>query len=420
MTALDQEALDWLVQFGEQARNDEQTQQLVDLVDGRINEVNAQLPGDAELDEMLHAATRAHWRSFLAMVSREVFEVHPPAEVLALSRTVARRGFGIDVVMRTYRVGQAMLWQFITDFLNKAIEDDQLRSAVLLLFWDRVLEWTDTCVEASVAVYTDEREQWQRGALARRFGLAGSLLRGDSIDIDHAETQLGHSLRRHQTAIVLWADESVTTADPVRTLEKFGNDIATLLDAPRPLMLSSGVRGMWAWIATTGVPDPSTLPTVGQPGLHAAIGSSAPDIAGFRQSHREALAAQRVALATDYVPMVIRYADVELVCLTTGDGSVEAMRVMATRELGALTSADETTARLRETLLAYLASGRNAPATAQQLNVHPNTVRYRINQSEELLGHSIEERATYIELALRCAQAYGDRILTPQPDRAIA
>ncbi|WP_378738100.1 helix-turn-helix domain-containing protein [Nocardia brasiliensis] len=361
MTALDQEALDWLVQFGAQARTDEQTQQLVDLVDGRIAEVNAQLPMDAELAEQLHAATRSHWRSFLAMVSREVFEVHPPAEVLALSRTVARRGFGIDVVMRTYRVGQAMLWQYITDLLNKAIEDDQLRSAVLLLFWDRVLEWTDTCVEASVAVYTDEREQWQRGALARRFGLAGSLLRGDAVDVDHAESQLGHSLRRHQTAIVLWTDESAGAPDPVRTLEKFANDIAALLDAPRPLMLSSGVRGMWAWIATAGAPNLDAVPSIGQPGLHAAIGSSAPDIAGFRQSHREALAAQRVAIETDH-----------------------------------------------------------APATAQQLNVHPNTVRYRINQSEELLGHSIEERATYLELALRCAQTYGDKILTQQPDRAIA
>ncbi|MFG1792812.1 PucR family transcriptional regulator [Nocardia sp. NPDC049149] len=416
MTALDQEALDWLVQFGAQARNDEQTQLLVDLVDGKINEVNAHLPGDAELGEQLHAATRAHWRSFLAMVSREVFEVHPPAEVLALSRTVARRGFGIDVVMRTYRVGQAMLWQFITDLLNKAIEDDQLRSAVLLLFWDRVLEWTDTCVEASVAVYTDEREQWQRGALARRFGLAGSILRGDTVDIDQAEAQLGHSLRRQQTAIVLWADESASVPEPVRTLEKLGTDIAAHLDAARPLMLSSGVRGMWVWVATAGVPDLTGLPLGGQPGLHAAVGSSAPGATGFRQSHREALAAQRVAIETDYAPAVIRYTDVELVCLTTGDGSVEAIRVMAARELGALTSADETTARLRETVLAYLASGRNVPATAQLLTVHPNTVRYRINQSEELLGHSIEERATYLELALRCAQIYGDKILAP--DRA--
>lgn len=45
--------------------------------------------------------------------------------------------------------------------------------------------------------------------------------------------------------------------------------------------------------------------------------------------------------------------------------------------------------QLRETLITYLATEQSVARTAQALFLHPNTVRYRISQAEELLGHSI-------------------------------
>jgi DNA-binding PucR family transcriptional regulator len=43
-------------------------------------------------------------------------------------------------------------------------------------------------------------------------------------------------------------------------------------------------------------------------------------------------------------------------------------------------------ARLGETLLAWLQSRSSAPDLATQLGVHPQTVRYRLRQLEELFG----------------------------------
>jgi hypothetical protein len=45
--------------------------------------------------------------------------------------------------------------------------------------------------------------------------------------------------------------------------------------------------------------------------------------------------------------------------------------------------------RLAETLLAWLQSGRNANEVAMRLHVHPQTVRYRLRQLEDLFGDQL-------------------------------
>ena len=44
---------------------------------------------------------------------------------------------------------------------------------------------------------------------------------------------------------------------------------------------------------------------------------------------------------------------------------------------------------------------------ARELGVHKNTVRYRIQRIEELLGHDIDSRRLQIEVALECVRVFG-------------
>jgi DNA-binding PucR family transcriptional regulator len=63
-------------------------------------------------------------------------------------------------------------------------------------------------------------------------------------------------------------------------------------------------------------------------------------------------------------------------------------------------------ARLGETLLAWLQSRSSAPDLATQLGVHPQTVRYRLRQLEELFGDRLnnpDERLN-LEVTLRAEQ----------------
>ncbi|MGW5880417.1 PucR family transcriptional regulator [Nocardiopsis terrae] len=56
--------------------------------------------------------------------------------------------------------------------------------------------------------------------------------------------------------------------------------------------------------------------------------------------------------------------------------------------------------RMADTLLAWLASGFNANEAAERLRIHPQTVRYRMRQLEELFGARLREPGARFELEL--------------------
>lgn len=105
------------------------------------------------------------------------------------------------------------------------------------------------------------------------------------------------------------------------------------------------------------------------------------------------------------IPRLLRYPDVEVAYLAGADEP--AMRALIARELGPLIGQDPGSARLRQTLHAYLRSHRSPDTTAKTLGVHKNTVRYRIQRIEQLLGHPIETRSLQLEIALNCTAVFG-------------
>ncbi len=66
--------------------------------------------------------------------------------------------------------------------------------------------------------------------------------------------------------------------------------------------------------------------------------------------------------------------------------------------------------RIGETLLAWLDTRGSAPEIAERLEIHPQTVRYRMRQVEKLFGPALDDPRSRLELeiALRAS-----RLLTP-------
>ena len=56
--------------------------------------------------------------------------------------------------------------------------------------------------------------------------------------------------------------------------------------------------------------------------------------------------------------------------------------------------------RLHETLASWLDHQGNVPAAGQTLGVHPQTVRYRLEQLREAFGDDLEDPAARFELSL--------------------
>jgi DNA-binding PucR family transcriptional regulator len=81
------------------------------------------------------------------------------------------------------------------------------------------------------------------------------------------------------------------------------------------------------------------------------------------------------------------------------------------RELGPLASTAEPAQRLRETVLAFIASRGSATRAAKELYVHQNTVAYRVKRAEEMLGRKVTERQIELTCALTLARALGPAVL---------
>ncbi|MFI9505841.1 PucR family transcriptional regulator [Nocardia sp. NPDC052566] len=406
---------DWLAEYVYETMRTASLEQVVERLD---NAIIAGIPelADRDMRRDLAASTRAHARIVLSGLTSDTFEFALPEEAHAFARTIARRGLDLRVLLRTYHIGQEAVLDYMTEAVDQRRAPYEIEKAVLLRLFDRSTKWVSISVETLTATYMEERERVLRAALNRRTETVRALLAGDELDTEQASIRLGYRLSQPHLGFVLWTDRDAEPAggegEFIGLLERVATRVATAMGSARVLTVPSGASGMWAWAGLgdggDGLDDDAlrlALDQVEAP-VRVAFGMPGAQVVGFRQSHREAVAARHVAeRGPAGAARVIAYRDVEIAYLTGADEA--AMRGLIGRELRALAADDANTARLRETLHAYLRSHRSPEATAKLLGVHKNTVRYRIQRIEELLGHPIEARSLALEIALVCVVAYG-------------
>jgi DNA-binding PucR family transcriptional regulator len=178
----------------------------------------------------------------------------------------------------------------------------------------------------------------------------------------------------------------------------------------------------WAWLplGIRDTFDAAAASTSGADGdIHFAFGDAVKGVTGFRLTHRQAIAAQAVALAAGSPPpRVVTFSEVAPVAMMLGSADLLRAWVLATLE--DLATDDEHHARMRDTLLTFLQSGGSYKATAEQMVLHKNTVQYRIRKAEESLGRAAAEDRHDVELALQASRWLGSAVLQPTRERSAA
>lgn len=361
----------------------------------------SEIPEVGEIDglaDSLRVTVRDHWVAFLADLtqSEQHFRLVDAAHRLAVD--VADRQVPLEILIRFYRIAQQEVWNYAREVIAEAPAGEVDHAELLIYFWNRAGVWLDSSITASIDVYQAARSRVLAGAAAQRYESVRAVLAGELDDPREASSALGgYPISVHHTALVL----SVTDPERAGSLEPLALELARLVGAANPLVVKPGGRQLWMWLGTRDAPDLSPLSAISTDPSHESIavgiGSSTTGIAGFAASHREALGALRVA-TPDAQSWLTLYTDVELPVLLGCSPEVD--RFVA-RQLGSLTGEDEGTQRIRETLAAYLDSGGSAEEAARKLVVHRNTIRYRLGQAEELLGHPIAKLTPQLSVALR-------------------
>jgi DNA-binding PucR family transcriptional regulator len=113
----------------------------------------------------------------------------------------------------------------------------------------------------------------------------------------------------------------------------------------------------------------------------------------------------------------MRYERVELVSLLAND--FPRAKAFVAARLGPLAAPTEPAARLRETVLAFLAANGSGTRAAKELFVHHNTVAYRVKRAEELLGRSVTDEPSELTCALTLAAVLGSAVLNGDEDGVV-
>jgi DNA-binding PucR family transcriptional regulator len=390
-----------------------------DLLDRLVSEV-PEIAADDRLVQLMSASIEANVDTIVHMLrhSIDVERTVAPSAAIEYARRVAQQGLPVNALVRCYRLGQERFLRWSLEELQRQSDDALTVSNAALEIVADTSAYIDRVSQHVVEVYEEERERWLVNRSASRSARVRELLDGRALDIDSAENTLGYRLRQHHVAVVAWADKNEDENDELAYLERAMISLAAKLDLPgKPLFVPCDELSAWSWLplGSRRTFDTAALADIvegwDRP-VKLAVGTPGAGIRGFSHTHKQAKQAQAVALAARLAgPATVAFADVGGIALMCTN--LETTRAWVADTLGALAVDDDSRARLRETVRTFLASGSSYTAAADQLNMHRNSVVYRLHKAEEELGHPLRDGRLQLELALDVCHWLGSIVLVP-------
>jgi PucR-like helix-turn-helix protein len=301
---------------------------------------------------------------------------------VGLGRLEFRAGRTLEALLSAYRLGARVAWRRLAGAGLEA----GLSPQTLVLLAESIFAYIDELSAESAEGFAEEQADRAGESDRRRGALIGLLLQTPPPEpalVSETAAAADWRLPR-ELAVILWDAESGR-----------GRRAAARL----PLgSIAATVEGLRCAI----VPDP------GGPGRAAEIRAALEDVrAGIgpavpwqqaARSHRQAAAA--LGLAEDRESPGALAADEHRAELLLR-AEPHLVADLAGARLAPL--ADETPAsrkRLKNTLLSWLRHDGNVTAAAEELDVHPQTVRYRLGRLRELLGDALDDPDGRFELEL--------------------
>ncbi len=328
--------------------------------------------------------------------------VELPPSTQAIARAAVPRQVALTDLMRFYRLTQELVWQWMFSRIAATAQDaaEQAKATELATGW--IFAYVDAAQVRAEQAYEVEREAWLRGAAAARASAIDDILAERERDPHRASKRLRYDINCHHLAVIAWVDALPDEGDAQSLLGRVIAGIAHVMGAESTLVHTLGSLAVAGWLSRRGplaVGEVAVGVAERPAGVRLALSDPARGLKGFRRTHLEAAHARRVAsLMGPRGSAVTHYRNVAVTALASADR--EHARSFVTRVLGPLAADNEDTYRLATTLAVYLGENRSRTRAARRLNVHPNTVTYRVNQAEAILGRGIDTDTLELSVAL--------------------
>jgi PucR C-terminal helix-turn-helix domain/GGDEF-like domain len=342
---------------------------------------------DLEYREGIHRAIAAAIDYGLAAVESGNKRIPPiPDQSLAQARLASRRGVGLDVVMRRYLSGYALLTDYIVRELQaergELLDASQLR---------RLLRGQATVLDRLLAAvgeqYAWEARMQSKSTEKRRSHLVSRLLGGEPIDT----SELAYDFDVHHVGLLAGGARAEETI----------REVAAALDRRLLLVKHGDDEPIWSWLGSFRPFNDEELDRIAKAASRStvslSIGEPGHGPAGWRLSHEQARASWPIAVRSPQ--RWARYGEVALLASMLRDDVLA--RSVSAAYLAPLNSERDRGASSRQTLMAYFSCERNASSAAAALGVTRQTVVNRLRTIEERLGRPLSSCAAEIEAALR-------------------
>ncbi|CAJ1494949.1 helix-turn-helix domain-containing protein [[Mycobacterium] kokjensenii] len=397
--------------FGEIAR----------AVQQRVMDEIAEMRDDIPLLDLLQASVEQNVDAVLSAIQYgiPIQQIEPPSAALEHARRLAQRGVSVNVLIRAYRFGQQTLLDVVLDQIRIAEPDPERSLAVYQQITATTFGYIDRISQEVIAVYQNERDRWLETQNSARALRVRELLDSDTVDDGEQSAAIGYPLDRLHLAVVVWWREPYV-ADGMVRMDRFVRALSEFVGRQdRPLFVAADRMTGWGWIPLAA--DASSDAVVARARAFAkaqhhapllAIGDPLSGLDGFRRSHRRAVAASAVAIAAGpHAETVVANNDPGLSAAALLGSNVEAAQEWVGEVLGPLAGATDSDERLRETLRVFLHAGSSYKAAARQLDLHFNSVKYRVARAEERRGRPIVDDRLEVELALLLCRWFRNAVL---------
>ncbi|MEU6372420.1 helix-turn-helix domain-containing protein [Streptomyces sp. NPDC046909] len=345
-------------------------------------------PADDTYMQAVHRGVDHALRGFLERMAQPDTDWEPvQATYQRIGRGEAEEGRSLDSFQSALRLGARVTWRRV----NALVDAGLLPRTVLGAFGEALFLHLDEMAAATTAGYTEARLH-AAGEIQQRRTRLIDLLTADPPASPEAIAELAHSAR--------WA---VPRAMAVVAVD-VGPPSGSRPPGRAPIVPPEFLARFDVRPAVLVVPDPEgpgrgrAVATALQ-GLRAAMGPTVELREGARSLRwaGEALELMRRGVLPD--GELVRCQDhLATLLLLRDDALVDALAERWLRPLEQVRPPQRE--RLAETLLSWLSCGHNASEVAVRLAVHPQTVRYRMRQLDELFGGRLHDPAAQFEMQL--------------------
>jgi sugar diacid utilization regulator len=352
--------------------------------------IDAEVPAYRRVPEELKSELFDSNRLHVVLYFRCLAEHRAPSktELHSVSETVRRRvhqAVPFDAMYRSYQVGTRLLWSSLVDRVGG--ED-------LADLGNLALTYADQVTSAASSAYLQERERSARSQRASAELFLRRLV-NDDLPTDEEATlreasALGYDLTRTHVAAMVATVGRQTMPEHLLALERIAGGLGRyFINGPTAVLPS----GLVVAVDGDSVDDVSTMlraciqdAAAAPSAYRVGIGAPHSGLSGLVTSFAEARRAHMLGSLLEPASPTHRYDLLRTFDFLKPGDSVEAY---VNAVLAPLIDADRGKPhRLLETLETLFAVSLNRKVAAHRLGIHPNTISYRLQRIEKLLGGS--------------------------------